>query len=84
MNDAPPVHVSLAWPDAPAGVPPALNRFLIAAITFRRVHQLQYGARARVDRGDHKVTRVALLETMAATIAWTAGPEHAAGHSGSD
>ena len=63
----------VAWPDASPGIASGLNRFLVANIAFRRVHQLQFGARARVDRGNHKATRVALLETLADTISWTAG-----------
>jgi DNA-directed RNA polymerase subunit K/omega len=62
----------LAWPDASPSIASAYNRFLVANIAFRRVHQLQYGARARVDRGNHKATRVALLETLADAISWTA------------
>lgn len=62
----------MAWPEASPGIEGTVNRFLVANIAFRRVHQLQYGARARVDRGNHKPTRVALLETLANTISWTA------------
>lgn len=64
----------VAWPEASPGIASGLNRFLVANIAFRRVHQLQFGARARVARGNHKATRVALLETLADTISWTAGP----------
>ena len=64
----------MAWPEASPGIASGLNRFLVANIAFRRVHQLQFGARARVARGNHKATRVALLETLADTISWTAGP----------
>ncbi len=69
----------LAWPEASPGIASAYNRFLVANIAFRRVHQLQFGARARVDRGNHKPTRIALLETLADTISWTAGEPVAAG-----
>ena len=62
----------MAWPDASPGIASTVNRFLVANIAFRRVHQLQYGARARVERGNHKATRVALLETLADAISWTA------------
>jgi len=64
--------VPLAWPEASPGIASGHNRFLVANIAFRRVHQLQYGARARVDRGNHKPTRIALLETLADAISWTA------------
>jgi DNA-directed RNA polymerase subunit K/omega len=68
----------LAWPEASPGIASAFNRFLVANIAFRRVHQLQFGARARVDRGNHKPTRIALLETLADAISWTAGEPVAA------
>ena len=63
---------SVPWPEASPGIASALNRFLVANIAFRRVHQLQFGARPRVDHRNHKPTRVALLETLADTISWTA------------
>lgn len=68
----------LAWPAASPGIASSFNRFLVANIAFRRVHQLQVGARARVERGNHKATRVALLETLADTITWSAGEPAAA------
>ena len=60
------------WPEASPSIASTLNRFLVANIAFRRVHQLQGGARPRVDHGNHKPTRIALMETLADTISWTA------------
>jgi RNA polymerase Rpb6 len=75
---------TLAWPSASPGIASSFNRFLVANIAFRRVHQLQVGARARVDRGNHKPTRVALLETLADTISWSAGEPVVAGAARTD
>jgi DNA-directed RNA polymerase subunit K/omega len=63
---------AVPWPDASPHIASSLNRFLVANIAFRRVHQLQFGARPRVDHGTHKHTRIALMETLADTISWTA------------
>lgn len=47
------------------------NRFLLSAIAFQRAKQLQGGASARVERGLHKPTYVAVLEVLANRISWT-------------
>ena len=67
---------------APAGAPhplildwsdthPMGNRFLLSAIAFQRSKQLQCGAVARVARGRHKPTYIAVLEVLADTISWS-------------
>jgi DNA-directed RNA polymerase subunit K/omega len=52
-----------------------LTGFLLASVAFQRAKQLQGGARPHVDAGDHKPTRVALLEILADTISWTTEAE---------
>jgi DNA-directed RNA polymerase subunit K/omega len=47
------------------------NRFLLSAIAFQRAKQLQGGAAARVERGLHKPTYVAVLEVLANRISWS-------------
>lgn len=47
------------------------NRFLLSAIAFQRSKQLQGGAPARVARGVHKATYIAVLEVLANTISWS-------------
>ena len=47
------------------------NRFLLSAIAFQRAKQLQGGASARVERGLHKPTYVAVLEVLANRISWS-------------
>jgi len=64
--------VNVPWPDASPSIASTHNRFLVANIAFRRVHQLQFGARPRVAGGKHKPTRIALMETLADTISWSA------------
>ena len=46
--------------------------FHLVSVVFQRAKQLQNGARPRVEAGDHKATRVALLEVLADTVSWTA------------
>jgi DNA-directed RNA polymerase subunit K/omega len=41
-------------------------------VVFQRAKQLQNGARPRVDAGNHKPTRVALMEVLADTVSWSA------------
>lgn len=48
-----------------------LDKFHLAALTFRRARQLQNGARPRVEVGGHKVLRVALLEVMGGMVSWS-------------
>jgi DNA-directed RNA polymerase subunit K/omega len=49
------------------------NRFLLTAIAFQRSKQLQQGAKARVERADHKATYLAVLEVLANTVSWSRG-----------
>jgi DNA-directed RNA polymerase subunit K/omega len=49
-----------------------LSGFHLVSVVFQRAKQLQAGARPRVEAGDHKATRVALLEVLADTVSWTA------------
>jgi DNA-directed RNA polymerase subunit K/omega len=49
-----------------------LSGFHLVSVVFQRAKQLQNGARPRVEAGDHKATRVALLEVLADTVSWTA------------
>ena len=51
----------------------SLSGFHLASVVFERAKQLQNGARPRVDAGNHKPTRVALLEVLADTVSWTTG-----------
>jgi DNA-directed RNA polymerase subunit K/omega len=51
----------------------SLTGFHLVSVVFQRAKQLQNGARPRVDAGDHKPTRVALLEVLADTVSWSAG-----------
>lgn len=47
------------------------NRFLLSAIAFQRAKQLQGGAPARVERGAHKPTYIAVIEVLANRISWS-------------
>jgi hypothetical protein len=51
----------------------SLAGFHLVSVVFQRAKQLQNGARPRVDAGEHKPTRVALLEVLADTVSWSAG-----------
>jgi DNA-directed RNA polymerase subunit K/omega len=46
------------------------DKFHYATLTFQRSRQLKNGARPRVEAGDHKLTRVALMEVMAGMVSW--------------
>jgi DNA-directed RNA polymerase omega subunit len=62
---------------APSAEPKDENKFRLVTLAFQRCKQLQHGARPRVEPGDHKSQRIAMLEVMAGTISWslTAKPE---------
>jgi DNA-directed RNA polymerase subunit K/omega len=47
------------------------NRFLLSAIAFLRSKQLKEGASARIARGVHKPTYIAVLEVLANTVSWS-------------
>ncbi|HEY7410900.1 MAG TPA: DNA-directed RNA polymerase subunit omega [Vicinamibacteria bacterium] len=47
------------------------NRFLLSSVAFLRSKQLKDGATARIERGQHKPTYIAVLEVMANTISWS-------------
>jgi DNA-directed RNA polymerase subunit K/omega len=49
------------------------NRFLLSAIAFQRSKQISNGAVARVERGGHKPTFIAILEVLADRISWSDG-----------
>jgi len=49
------------------------NRFLLSAISFLRSKQIKDGAVARIERGKHKPTFIAILEVLADRISWSAG-----------
>jgi len=51
------------------------NRFLLSSISFLRSKQLQGGAVARVERGRHKPTFIAILEVLADRISWSNGDQ---------
>jgi DNA-directed RNA polymerase subunit K/omega len=55
-----------------SGLHEPLSGFHLVSVVFQRAKQLQAGARPRVDAGDHKPTRLALLEVLADTVSWTA------------
>ena len=65
-----PVPATTGPPSIPSDGP--LSGFHLVAVVFQRAKQLQNGARPRVEAGDHKATRVALLEVLADTVSWTA------------
>jgi len=44
--------------------------FQLVVLTAQRARQLRDGARPRVAPGDHKLTRVALLEARAGLLSW--------------
>jgi len=47
------------------------SRFLLSAIAFQRSKQLQQGAVARVERGKHKATYIAVMEVLADAVSWS-------------
>lgn len=47
------------------------SKFHLVTLTAQRAKQLQNGARPRVDGGDHRHLRVAMLEVMAGLISWS-------------
>jgi DNA-directed RNA polymerase subunit K/omega len=47
------------------------NRFLLSAIAFQRSKQIKDGAVARIERGRHKPTFIAILEVLADRISWS-------------
>lgn len=47
------------------------NKFRLVTLAFQRAKQLQNGARPRVEPGDHKSQRIAMLEVLAGAISWT-------------
>ena len=49
------------------------NRFLLSAVAFLRSKQIKDGAAARVERGAHKPTFIAILEVLADRISWSHG-----------
>jgi DNA-directed RNA polymerase subunit K/omega len=67
------VQDSVSNRQAPRGIHDGpLTGFHLVSVVFQRAKQLQNGARPRVDPGDHKPTRVALLEVLADTVSWSA------------
>lgn len=57
-------------------VPPAndddlQSKFRLVTLTVHRARQLKDGARPRVDPGNHKFLRVAMLEVMAGMVSWS-------------
>jgi len=61
-------------PLAPPAEPKDENKFRLVTLAFQRCKQLQNGARPRVEPGDHKSQRIAMLEVMAGTISWSLTP----------
>ena len=57
--------------DAAAGAAGDENKFRLVTLAFQRCKQLQNGARPRVEPGDHKSQRIAMLEVMAGAISWS-------------
>jgi DNA-directed RNA polymerase subunit K/omega len=49
------------------------NRFLLSSVAFLRSKQIKDGAIARVERGGHKPTFIAILEVLADRISWSHG-----------
>ena len=47
------------------------NKFRLVTLAFQRAKQLQNGARPRVEPGDHKSQRIAMLEVLAGAISWS-------------
>jgi len=47
-----------------------LSRFHMVVIAYQRARQLHSGARPRVDPGEHKMCRVAVMEVQGNTVSW--------------
>lgn len=47
------------------------NKFRLVTLAFQRCKQLQNGARPRVEPGDHKSQRIAMLEVLAGAVSWS-------------
>lgn len=52
----------------PGGLP--LSRFHMVVLAYLRARQLHSGSRPRVDPGDHKLCRVAVMEVAENTVSW--------------
>jgi DNA-directed RNA polymerase subunit K/omega len=67
------VHTAVAPASSARGIHDgSLTGFHLVSVVFQRAKQLQNGARPRVDAGNHKPTRVALMEVLADTVSWSA------------
>jgi len=47
-----------------------LSRFHLVVLAYQRARQLHSGARPRVEPGEHKVCRVAVMEVLGNTVSW--------------
>jgi len=54
------------------------SKFLLVTLTSQRAKQLENGARSRVDAGDHKCARVAMIEVLAGLVSWSVAQRPAA------
>jgi len=67
------VHTAVSAASTARGIHDGpLTGFHLVSVVFQRAKQLQNGARPRVDAGEHKPTRVALMEVLADTVSWSA------------
>jgi RNA polymerase Rpb6 len=60
-EDAPDVRLE-------GGLP--LSRFHMVVLAYLRARQLHSGSRPRVDPGDHKLCRVAVMEVAGNAVSW--------------
>jgi DNA-directed RNA polymerase subunit K/omega len=65
-----PAGVALVAPDVRQPDHISQSRFHMATLAFHRAKQLDDGARPRVDDGDHRSWRVAILEVEASRVSW--------------
>ena len=65
-----PAGAATAAPEAPPPDHVSQSRFHIATLAFHRAKQLHEGARPRVEGGNHRSWRVAVLEVEAARVSW--------------
>jgi DNA-directed RNA polymerase subunit K/omega len=64
-------HATSSPPPVPGTHDGALSGFHLVAVVFQRAKQLQNGARPRLEAGEHKWTRLALLEVLADAVSWS-------------
>ena len=66
-----PARVGAGWAAGEAD-----SKFRLVVLTVQRAKQLRNGARPRVEVGDHKHSRVALIEVAAGLVSWSLMEPH--------